>query len=435
MVATILILFLFAFFSTAWIVRWTRVAAALPRIDPQADFPLPQPTPLVSVILPVRNEEENIRDCIESLLRQTYRNLEVIVVDDQSDDRTPEILREIERQQGRAVEGTSVQPEKVQRNRLQPEAVEGTGVRPEPPAPGPAPAARFRVIQGEPCPPDWMGKNHALDQGYREAGGEFLLFVDADTRAHPGLIEKTVGFALESNTGLLTLLHSCEFQCFWDSVVNSLILYLAPFQNIEQFNDPANPKGNANGPFMLFRRDVYERIGGHAAIKGEVVEDLVIARRAKEAGFRLTWAIAPELFISRPYASLAELRKGWGKVLFRCMELNPKLIAPNLLLPLALLAYVLIPWAALASALVPGLLPWSGPARLAVASLALAQITTVVAAHRFVKILFRLRPTYPWAYPLAAPALAWIQWEACFRVLTGRKVAWKGREYREEKKG
>jgi len=413
MVAFILILFLFALLSTGWIVRWTRVAEVLPRIDPQADISSPQPVPRVSVILPVRNEEENLQDCLESLLAQSHPNLEVIVVDDRSEDRTPQILREFE--------------ERFPRADPEPRASASA-----PPA-GPSPA--LKVVRGEPCPSDWMGKNHALDQGYREADGEFLLFLDADTRSHPKLIERTVDCARESETGLLTLLNACEFQCFWDSVVNSLILYLAPFQDIERFNDPADPKANANGPFMLFRRDVYERIGGHRAIKGEVVEDLVIARRVKEAGFRLTWAIAPELFVSKPYASLAELRKGWGKVLFRCMELNPRLIAANLLLPLVLLAYVLWPWAALGLSLLPAAaISWSGPFRLAVACLALTQIGTTVAGHRFLKILFRLHPTYPWAYPLGALALAWIQWEACFRVLTGRKVAWKGREYREEKK-
>ena len=413
MMATILILFLFALFSAAWIMRWARVAEALPRIDPDTDFPEPHPVPRVSVILPVRNEEENIRGCLESLLAQSHPDLEVIVVDDRSDDGTPQILREFE--QRYAPPGR--------------ETAESSSDR----RPGHTP--RLKVVQGKPCPPDWMGKNHALDQGYREAGGVFLLFVDADTRSHPKLVEKTVGYALESGTGLLTLLHSCEFQCFWDSVVNSLILYLAPFQNFERFNEPEDPKANGNGPFMLFRRDVYERIGGHRAIRGEVVEDLVIARKVKEAGFRLTWAMAPELFVSRPYASLSELRKGWGKVLFRCMELNPRLIALNLFLPLVMLGYLLFPWAALVlSVLPPAVLGWSGAARLTVICLALTQIGATVAGHRFLKILFRLQPTYPWAYPLGALALTWIQWEACFRVLTGRKVTWKGREYREEKK-
>lgn len=403
MISILLILFFFSLFSSAWIIRWTHAARALPRIEPETGPPLPEPFPTVSVILPVRNEEDNIRDCLESLLLQTAPNLEVIVVDDRSDDRTPEILERIQEEQARSSTG--------------------------PPENRPS----LKIIRGKPCPPDWMGKNHALDQGFQEAKGDFLLFLDADTRAHPGLVEKTVAYAIESDTGLLTLIHSCEFQCFWDSVVNSLILYLATFQNIERFNDPDDPKGNANGPFMLFRRDVYEKIGGHHAIKGEVVEDLVIARNVKEAGCRLTWAIAPRLFISRPYPSLSALRKGWGKVLFRCMELDPKLIKYNLLLPVLLLIYALFPWVVLALTVPPGIVDWVGPVRLVAISLALVQILTTVAGHRFVQILFHLRPTHPWAYPLGAVALAWVQWEACFRVLTGRKVAWKGREYREDK--
>ncbi len=405
MIFTALILFLFSVFSVLWLVRWTRLAAVLPRIEPNSVLPLPSPLPRASLILPVRNEEENIRPCLESLLKQEGVDLEVIVVDDRSDDRTPEILREIqEKHQTDAAE--TDEPARV----------------------------RLKIVQGKPCPPDWMGKNHALDQGYRQAEGEFLFFVDADTRAHPRLAEKTLGYCLKSGTGLLTLIHSCEFQCFWDSVVNSLILYLAPFQDIERFNDPADDSGNANGPFMLFRRDVYEKIGGHRAIAGEVVEDLVIARNVKKSGARLTWAIAPELFISRPYPSLADLRRGWGKVLFRCMELDPKLIKLNLILPAFLLVYLLFPLGVLACSLIPGLLAWSGPVRFAMISMAAVQVLSVVAGHRFVQILFRLHPVYPWAYPLGAGTLALVQWEACYRVLTGKKVAWKGREYREEPK-
>jgi hypothetical protein len=184
---------------------------------------------------------------------------------------------------------------------------------------------------------------------------------------------------------------------------------------------------------MLFRRDVYEKIGGHRAIAGEVVEDLVIARRVKESGARLTWAIAPELFISKPYASLGDLRRGWGKVIFRCMELDPKLIKSNLILPVFLLIYLLFPLGVLAFTLLPVALDWSGTVRFAMFSLAAVQVLSIAAGHRFVQILFRLHPTYPWAYALGAMALAFVQWEACFRVLTGRKVSWKGREYREEK--
>jgi len=402
MIFTALILFLFALFSLLWLVRWTRLAGALPRIGPHAAPSPPDLLPEVSVILPVRNEEDNIRGCLESLLAQEAVDLDIVVVDDRSEDRTPEILREIQARHQRRGERRA----------------DGRTVR-------------LRIVEGKPCPPEWMGKNHALDQGYREARGTFLLFLDADTRAHPRLVEKAVAYCLQSDTGLLTLIHSCEFQCFWDSVVNSLILYLAPFQDIERFNDPSDPRANANGPFMLFRRDVYERVGGHRAIAGEVVEDLVIARNVKRAGARLTWAVAPELLVSRPYPSLADLRRGWGKVLFRCMELNPGLIKHNLLLPVLLLVYLPLPLGAAIAALVPGLTAWGGAVRFAVLCLAAAQVLAVAAGHRFVQILFRLRPAYPWAYPLGALALALVQWEACFRVLTGRKVAWKGREYRE----
>ena len=404
MIPVALILFLLALFAFLWLAGWARLADVLPRISPSTVFPLPDPAPSVSVILPVRNEEENVRTCVESLLAQEGVNLEVIVVDDRSEDRTPEILREIQASHEQTRSGT------------------GDGSR-----------VRLKIIQGEPCPPDWMGKNHALDQGYRQAKGDFLLFVDADTRAHPRLVEKTVGYCLQSGTGLLTHIHTCEFQCFWDSVVNSLILYLAPIQDIERLNNPADPKGNANGPFMLFRRDVYEKIGGHRAIAGEVIEDQVIAQNVKAAGERLTWALAPELLFSKPYASFRAIRLGWVKVIFREMERNPKLLTFNLVVPLLLLLFGWFPLFMLAGLLVPGLFAWSGAVKFALIAMAAAQILAVVAGHRYLKLLFRNHPSYPWAYPLGTAAVAFLMWEGCFRFVTGRKVSWKGREYREER--
>ncbi len=402
MTVTAVTLFLFSLCSIGWLIGWITLVGALPRIKPDSDFSGPKTPPRVSIVLPVRNEEENIERCLKSLLAQNVSNLEVIVIDDRSEDSTPEILKQIEEEHLRTTSRPAVSKPSL------------------------------KIIQGIACPPDWMGKNHALEQGYQEASGDFLLFIDADTHAHPKLVEKTVGFALQSGTGLLTLVHSCEFQCFWDSVVNTVIAYLALYQNVELFNDPGDPKANAHGPFMLFRRDVYEAIGGHRAIKGEVVEDLVIAQRVKAAGFRLTWAMAPELFTSRPYSSLSDLRKGWGKVLFRGMELNPKQIKSNLFLPFLLLLYMLLPWGVLALAIIPGVLDWAGPARLAVMALALTQICSTVAGIRFVQIQFRLEPVYPWSYALGAVMLSIMQWEACYRVLTGRKVLWKGRQYGEE---
>ena len=397
-----LALFITLLLAVGLLIRWTRTAQTLPWIESNRNYPLPDPAPKVSLIVPARNEEDNIEPCLTSLLMQDYPDLEIIVVNDQSHDRTPEILAQIKK----AYEDSA---------RDSP-----TGNRP-----------RLDIIEGKPCPDGWMGKNHALYQGYQTARGDFLLFMDADTLAHPKLVRDSVGFALQSDTGLLTLIHSCEFQCFWDSVVNTLILYFSLFQKLERFNDPDDPAANSNGPFLLFRRDAYEQIGGHEAIKGEVVEDLVLARRVKEKRIRLTWALAPDLLISRPYPSLADLRKGWGKVIFRSIERNPRLLRVNLLSPLFLGLYLLLPWGVLATLAIKGFISGGNPVLFAQVSLALCQILTIVGSERLLEVLFRLRPVYPFAYPLGALVLGWIQLEAVFRFISGGKVTWKGRQYGE----
>ena len=118
----------------------------------------------------------------------------------------------------------------------------------------------------------------------------------------------------------------------------------------------------------------------------------------------------------------------------RLWEMDPKLIKYHLFLPILMLAYFLLPWAALILTGVPGIVPWSCAARLALGCLALTQILTTVAGYRFVEILFQLRPSHRWAHPLGAVALGWVQWEACYRLFSGRKAVWKGREYRQDSK-
>ena len=407
MTVIILALFFSLFLAAAFLVRWARIAQSLPWITARSSYPpLTHPPPKASVIVPARNEEDNIELCLTSLLSQDYPNLEIIVVNDRSEDKTSEILARIDgeyaRRRGEAGAATT------------------------------EPFPDLVLVDGKPCPPEWVGKNHALYQGYRVARGDFLLFLDADTRAHPSLVSRTVGYATHSSTGLLTLIHSCEFQCFWDSVVNSLILYLALFQKVERFNDPEDRAANAHGPFLLFKREAYEAIGGHEAIKSEVVEDLVLAEKIKEKKKGLTWAITPDLLVSRPYPSLADLRRGWGKVLFRAIERNRKLLYANLLSPFFLAFYLLPAWAVTVTLGIRGLGHGLDPVLFATLALGLSQIITVTATLRVLAILFRLRPMYPPAYPLGVFILGWLQLEAVARYLTGKKVTWKGRHYREK---
>lgn len=405
MTAILLALFFSLFLAVAFLVRWARIAQSLPWITAKSSYPLPHPVPRVSVIVPARNEEDNIEPCLTSLLSQDYPNLEIIVVNDRSEDRTSEILARIHGEYTKRRSETGAD----------------TGPSPD-----------LVLVDGKPCPPDWVGKNHALYQGYRVARGDFLLFLDADTLAHPSLVSRTVGYALQSSTGLLTLIHSCEFQCFWDSVVNSLIFYLALFQKVERFNDPEDRAANAHGPFLLFRREAYEAIGGHEAIRSEVVEDLVLAERIKEKKKGLTWAITPDLLVSRPYPTLADLRKGWGKVLFRAIERNRRLLYANLLSPIFLAFYLLPAWVVSVALGIRGFAHGLDPVLFAALALGLSQILVVTATLRVLGILFRLSPIYPSAYPLGVFIVGWLQLEAVARYLTGKKVTWKGRYYREK---
>ncbi len=236
----------------------------------------PKISPNVSVIIPARNEARRIGACLEAVLAQDAPAGEVIVVDDQSDD------------------GTSEQVKTVQ-----------------------ARDARVRLVSAGPLPDGWVGKSHALAIGSNVATGDWLLFLDADTHvASQGLAR---AFARAEAEGLDGLSLSPEQVCggFWERVVQPVVFeFLNARYDLDAVNDPARPEAAANGQFILIRRTVYERLGGHEAIKDRVLEDVAFAERAKRSGVRLALYDGRGLARTRMYESFGDLWRGWTKILF-----------------------------------------------------------------------------------------------------------------------
>ena len=393
-VAGLALLFLAALFHIGLLATWLEVLRDLPALDARtrdlAEHD-PDALPLVSVIIPARDEEDAIGPCVRGVLAQDWPALEVIVVDDRSTDATPRILAEI--------------------------AAEDD---------------RLTVLQGRPCPDDWMGKNFALHQGFEKATGDWLLFLDADTTVAPTLVTQTVLEAVEHGTGLLTLIPGNVFRCFWDRVVNAVIFQTAAAtQQFDEINDPDHPRANANGPFMLFSRACYDAIGGHAAIPYEVVEDLVLARNVKKAGHSIRWVLAPTLMKLELYESLGDLKRGWGKILQRSMEIDRREVVLNLLSPVFLVALFTLPWLAL-----PASAAWwlalDGGASAALATiLAATACVAASATQRFVGHVLEVDDLHPNLQWLGALAVAEMQWEFVARFYLKRQMYWKGRLYHE----
>lgn len=240
-------------------------------------YPRARRRPRVSILVPARNEELHVAEIVASLLRQDYPDFEVLVLDDESTDGTGRILDEWA---------------------------------------GRAPA--LRALRGRPLPDGWLGKLWACHQLAQAASGELLLFTDADTRHGPDTLSHAVD-ALEFEQADLLSAIPRQVVLTWAEklavpIVTWSLLSFLPLRLAYRLRQPA--MAAAIGQFMLFRRESYDRLGGHAAVRGSVVDDLALARRA--ARLRLRWRLldAQDDVRCRMYRSPREVLDGFGKNLF-----------------------------------------------------------------------------------------------------------------------
>ncbi|MGH9731610.1 MAG: glycosyltransferase [Candidatus Acidiferrales bacterium] len=231
--------------------------------------------PQISAIIPARNEEDNIEACIAGLVAQPEIG-EIIVVNDQSTDRTCEILARLSQT-----------------------------------------VPRLKILESTSLPAGWIGKNHAVWLGVQYANCEWLLFTDADTVHLPGSVAR----ALEDARVFQAALVSYSPEQITGSLAERVLIpfiycRLAREFNFARVNDPSLPEAAANGQFLMIHRDAYEKIGGHRAVAGAVLEDVALARRIKQAGFRLHFASGQGIAQTRMYRSFAALWQGWAKNLY-----------------------------------------------------------------------------------------------------------------------
>lgn len=269
-----------------------------------ADEPHP---PSCTIIVPARNEASNIKAWLDCARAQRSRSLSIVVVDDDSSDETFEIAKD-----------------------------------------SAGDDSRVKILRSPPLPAGWTGKNWAAHIGSCSAGGEWLLFSDADARMSPDSISLALHTALrESADGLSVTAHiECGTCIEWIvmPVMAGLIFSAYPASFV---NDDRLPTGLMWGGFMLVRRCAYELIGGHAAIRQEIAEDRALAQRLKAFGFRVRLLNGSSFVRVRMYGGFAEMWAGWRKNLYEGVYRSPlfaaSFIAVNfamLVLPLPLLTYL-----------------------------------------------------------------------------------------------
>ena len=276
--------------------------AAAPRLH---RYPTKATGPVVSVLIPARDEAENLSRSLPALMRSAYGPLEVIVLDDGSTDATTAVARGI----------AALDP-------------------------------RVRVLQGTEPPRGWTGKNWACHQLAREADGDILLFCDADVVPGPDALGRTAAALEAEGADVLTAFPRHRYGTAAERAVVPVVAQLPiaallPLPLVHRTRAISVSAGN--GQWMAWRRAAYYRVGGHAAVAGDVLEDVRLARRAKAAGLRLLPVLAPRELEVRMYRGWHEVRNGFAKNLYPLVggsplyaALVPVVFGLAMLLPLAL---------------------------------------------------------------------------------------------------
>ena len=351
-------------------------------------------SPLVSIIVPARNEERNIKRCVESLLEQSYPYCEVIVVDDGSTDASPDILEHIIQ--------THPQSDRLWVLRLRDELPEG-----------------------------WAGKTHALHAGVQESHGEWLLFTDADTWHAPNALQCALTSAQNAGSDLYTLGTDQELPGFWEKVMMPMAyLGISMMYPIKKVNDPLSSIAIANGQFILIRRAVYDILGGYARpeLRNTLLDDRDLANTVKQQGFRLKLEDGRDLVRVQMYRGLREAWQGWRKNAFLGSRGGVAFVILELIgLPMVAIVPFLLPLVTWISRheLVQGKVITSPEIGVAT----LLELGPLLSYHMSIDKQLNVPWYYAFAYPLAASLFECILAESAWRVLRRKGINWRGRQY------
>jgi len=341
--------------------------------------------PLISILIPARNESRNIRRCIDCVRAQTHTRFECIVIDDHSTDDTADIVCEY----------AALDP-------------------------------RIRLLRSKPLPEGWVGKSHALAQGAKAAQGEWLCLLDADTFAAPELLASTLHEARVRGVDLLSILTNQELLGFWERVISPVAFSgLVLVYDLKRINDPRRPDAMANGQFILIRRKVYSETGGHHALAGSILEDRAIAETVKRAGHTILLIDGRALASVRMHTSLKEIWESWVKTIYPGLREKPEMVL--YLAGAFIIGAVVFPvwWIA---ALIGLILVRTLPAFLIF--LEATAFWVYFLRNRVIDLAsYKIPAAYALTVPVGIIYFSSMMLDSYFRVRSGRGLNWKGRTY------
>jgi glycosyltransferase involved in cell wall biosynthesis len=368
---------LFALIAFFWLFYGLRGAIGLTQLPWLKNFP-PLDTknaPRVSLIFAARDEQEKLPLALQTLSTISYPNVEIIAVDDRSQDNTPAILDDAARSNN-----------------------------------------HLRIIRVKELPQDWLGKPHALQKAYEAATGEWLLFTDADVRFAPDALGRAMTLVQSRNLDHLTLFGDVDRDGFWSTVLLTffgLAMHLAG-----ESHRVSNPNSRAYlgiGAFQLVRRTAYEACGTHKRLAMEIVDDIKLGKTLKLGGYRSCVGIAVGFVAVRWQSGFQNLIRGVTKNFFAGL---------NYSVPLAI--------AAITSLLLTNFAPFvavifgHGWVRI----LAAISVAIALLFHIFVDIGAKISPLYALTHPIGALIFCWMILRSMVVTLRDGGVTWRDTFYK-----
>jgi cellulose synthase/poly-beta-1,6-N-acetylglucosamine synthase-like glycosyltransferase len=348
--------------------------------------PLPSNPPKVTVLIPAKDEGEPVRGCLDRVLALDYPDFTVIAVDDRSIDSTGAIFDEF----------AASHPQKF------------TAMH----------------IPHSGLPAGWLGKCNALHTAAAHAEGEWLLFVDSDVKVEPDSLAATLALALEREYDAVSIMSRLECDGFWETLILPLCAASVGGQALMSLTNDDNRKSIAfaNGQFFLIKRSAYEKVGGHAAVRDNIVEDVGLMRILKSADFRTRLYFGRNFASTRMHTTLRQMFNGWARIYSGVCNRRPaKIVLAMVLILSGLSAYIV-----LAASLALFAAGHAIAARWVWLSIAHVAVLTVVVAT-----IYRLSGNpmrYALAFPVGGPVLLAIHAYAVRACRTGR-IAWRGTSY------
>src|SRR4030042_2478897 len=347
-------------------------------------FKLPQhildKNPLISVLIPARNEEENIKRCLVSLTKQDYKNIEILVLDDGSLDNTAGVVKKLSEKDH-----------------------------------------RIKLYSGDLLKKGWLGKSYACWQLSKHAKGDYLIFTDADTLHFPNSISGAVACLLRYNLDALSVFPKEIMVTFHERMMipfgHYIILSLMPLYLIRKVKSALFC--TAIGQFMLFKKEVYEKIGGHKSIKGKILEDMKISKRVKNFGYKFMIFDGRNNVYCRMYKNFREIVKGYSRVLFAVFDYKVHMISIAIVLVFVIFLspFFLLPMVIL--------LDWP----LLLIELLILQITIIFITRIVLSIRFKCKAVDVILHPVAIVYLIMIAINSVLSVKIRSGIYWKGRTY------